>query len=162
MIRLRRHQVDLDKEEDVSQSWCPCLHGSDRDYGSSEEILAHTLTFACEKVFEKLPDAVEALDKALRKQHWKIFKRLRHHLYAQYPNQQTKPWILELILTPEYYNRWKHSYEFQLMIRHACEHFGETLLTKKERTLVFDAISRRSIKSELPRVDNGVVRSGIY
>ena len=140
MIRLRRHQVDLDKEEDVSQSWCPCLHGSDRDYGSSEEILAHTLTFACEKVFEKLPDAVEALDKVLRKQHWKIFKRLRHHLYAQYPNQQTKPWILELILTPEYYNRWKHSYEFQLMIRHACEHFGETLLTKKERALVFDAI----------------------
>ena len=140
MIYLRRHKQDLNKEEDVSSSWCPCLHKVGKDSGSPEEALVHTLTFACEKVFEKSPNAIGDLDKTLRNQHWKIFKRLRHHLYAKYPNEQTKPWILDLILTPEYYNQWKRSYEFQLMIRRACEHFGETLLTKEKRTQIFDAI----------------------
>ena len=140
MIRLRTYQEDLDKEADFSEIWCPRLQEKDSDYGLPERILVDTLTFACEKVFEKSPNAVGNLDKILRNQHWKIFKRLRHHLYAKYPNEQTKPWILELILTPEYYSRWKHSYEFQLMIRRACEHFGETLLTKEERTQIFDAI----------------------
>ena len=140
MIHLRRHQDDLDKEEDISESWCPHLRKPGRDSGSSEEILVHTLTFACEQVFEKSHDAIVDLDDTLRDQHWKIFKRLRHHLYARYPNEQTKPWILELTLKHEYYNRWNHSYEFQLMIRRACEHFGETLLTKEERTQIFDAI----------------------
>ena len=91
-------------------------------------------------MFEKSPDAVEVLDKLLRKQHWKVFKRLRHHLYALHPNEQTIPWIRELILAHEDYSLWEHHYEFQQMIRSACEHFGETLLTKVERTRIFDAI----------------------
>ena len=140
MIYLRRHKQDFNNQEDVSWSWCPCLYKPGKDGGSPEEILVHTLTFACEKVFSKSSNAIADLDKTLRNQHWKIFKRLRHHLYAKYPSEQTKPWILELILTPEYYNRWNHSYEFQLMIRRACEHFGETLLTKEERTQIFDAV----------------------
>ena len=140
MIYLRRHEQDFNKEEDVSWSWCPCLYKPGKDGGSSEEALVHTLTFACEKVFEKSPNAIENLDKTLRNQHWKIFKRLRHHLYAKYPSEQTKPWILELILIPEYYKRWNHSYEFRLMIQHACEHFGDTFLTKEERTRIFETI----------------------
>ena len=140
MIRLRTHPVDSDKEEDQSEFWCQQLHESDRDYRDPEETLIHTLTFACQEVFEKSPDVIEYLNKILRKQNWKIFKRLRHHLYAQYPNEKTKPWIREFILERKDYQQWQHNYEFQQMIRSACEHFDNTLLTKEERTQIFDAI----------------------
>ena len=140
MIRLRTHPIDRDKEEDQSEFWCQQLHESDSDYSAPEETLVHTLTFACKEVFEKSPDIMEGLNKILRKQHWKIFKRLRHYLYAQYPNEKTRPWIRELILKREDYHEWQHNYEFQQMIRSACEHFGETLLTKEERTQIFEAI----------------------
>ncbi len=140
MIHLRTHQEDLDKKVDFSKSWCPRLREPDGTYELPERILVDTLTFACEKVFEKLPNAVANLDKILRKQHWKIFKRLRHYLYAQYPNEITIPWIRETILTHRTYNQWEHPYEFQLMIRSACEHFGETLLTQAERARIFESI----------------------
>ena len=140
MIRLRTHQEDLDKETDLSDVWCPRLQEKDSDHGLPERILVDTMTFACEKVFETSPHAVEKLDKMLRKQQWQIFMRLRHHLYARYPNEKTKPWIRETILNHETYNLWEHPYEFQQMIRCACEHFKETLLTESERTRVFDAI----------------------
>ena len=140
MIRLRTHQEDFDKEEDHSETWCNILSESDSDHAAPEKILVQTLTFACEQVFERSPNAVETLDKILREQQWKVFKRLRHHLYALHPNEQTKPWIRESILTHENYNRWEHGYEFQQMIRQACECFGEMLLTKSERAHIFDAI----------------------
>ena len=140
MIYLRTHPEDLDKKEDGSELWCQQLRESDSDYETAEEALVHTLTFVCEKVFEKLSDAVVSLDKILRKKQWKVFKRLRQHLYTQYPNEQTKPWIRELILGHEDYHQSQHPYEFQQMIRAACEYFGETLLTKQERTRIFDAI----------------------
>ena len=151
MIYLRRHKQDFNNQEDLSWSWCPCIYKQGKDGGSSEETLVHTLTFTCEKVFEKSSNAIVKLDKILRNQHWNIFKRLRHHLYAKHLNEQTKPWILELILTPEYYNQWNHSYEFQLMIRRACEHFGETLLTEEERTQIFDAILAGPSKTDYQR-----------
>ena len=140
MICLRTHQEDLDKEEDHSETWCNLLSESDSDHERLEKALVHTLTFACEKVFENSSNTVDALDKLLRKQQWKIFKRLRYHLYAQFPNQKTKPWIRDLILTHENYKQSEHRYEFQQMIRRACENFGETLLTKAERVSIFDDI----------------------
>ena len=141
MISLRKHKQDLDKQDDISESWCPRLQGTIENSETPEETLVHTLTFACEKVFEKKQHKkIGSLDNILRKQQWKIFKRLRHHLYAQNLSQQTKSWILELILNPEYYNQWKHSYEFRLMIRDACEHFGDTFLTKEQRTRIFETI----------------------
>ena len=140
MISLRKHKQDLDKQDDISESWCPRLHGTIEKSETPEETLVHTLTFACEKVFETKHKKIGSLDNILRKQQWKIFKRLRHHLYAQNLSQQTKSWILELILNPEYYNQWKHSYEFRLMIQRACEHFGDTFLTQKERTRIFETI----------------------
>ena len=140
MIRLRAHQDRLDKEQDFSDIWFARLYETDKNYSNPDETLVHTLTFACEMVFEKSHEAIVDLDKLLRKQKGKIFKRLRQHLYAEYPNEQTKPWIRELILEREDYHQWEHSYEFQQMIRSACEHFGETLLTKEERTQIFDAI----------------------
>lgn len=140
MIRLRTHQEDVDKEEDQSETWCVRLYGQDNDHEDPEKTLVHTLAYACKKVFEKSSDTIVDLDELLRKQQWKIFKRLRHHLYAQYPNQKTKQWIRELILTQDDYGLWEHHYEFQQMIRHACEHFKETLLSEAERTRIFDVI----------------------
>ncbi len=140
MFRLRIHQDELDREQDFSNIWFARLQVPDKDYGNPDEMLIDTLTFACKKVFEKLHDAIADLDKLLRKQKWKIFKRLRQHLYAQYPNEKTKLWIREVILERKDYHEWQHTYEFRQMIQSACEHFGETLLTKEERARIFDAI----------------------
>ena len=140
MILMRTHQEDRGKKADLSDIWCPRLRETDSDSGRPEKILVGTLTSVCEKVFEKPSNTVADLDKVLRKQQWKVFKRLRHHLYAQYPNGETKPWIRELILTHKDYGLWEHRYEFQQMIHRACEHFKETLLSEAERIHIFDAI----------------------
>ena len=133
-------RLNVAKIEYYSDILCPRLRESDGDYEDSENALVHTLTFACEKVFEKTPNVIVDLDQLLRKQNWKIFKRLRQHLYAQYPNEQTKPLIRELILEYENYHQFQYGFEFQQMISRACEFFGETLLTTEERTQIFDAI----------------------
>jgi len=143
MIRLGKHQEELDKEgdKDYSETWCRRLNEvEDLGYSKSKEMLVHTLTFACEKVFEKAPGSVGGLDEILRNQRWKVFKRLRQHLYALNPNKQTLPWIREFILEHKDYAKWEHHYEFQLMIRKACEHFGARLLSEEERTAIFDDI----------------------
>ena len=143
MIRLSKHQEELDKEgdEDYSEIWCQRLNElDDLGYGESKEVLVHTLTFACEKVFEKTPESVDVLDEALRNQHWRVFKRLRQHLYALNPNEQTLPWIREFILEHKDYDKWKYDYEFQQMIRTACDYFGARLLDEEERRTIFEAI----------------------
>ena len=140
MIHLRMHQEELNQGVDSSEIWYERFNELDIDYEDSDKTLVHTLTFACEQVYEKSPDLVVALDEALRDQQWGIFKHLREHLYAQYPNEQTKPWIRELIIEHEGYDRWEHRYEFQWMIRSACKHFSASLLTKAERAQIFDAI----------------------
>ena len=140
MFRLRVHQDDPGKKLDFSDTWFPRLHGSDKSYDNHDKTLVYALTFACEKVFEKSQEAITDLDKLLRKQEWKVFERLRQHLYAQYPNEKTKPWIRELILEREDYDQWQHPYEFQQMIRAACDHFKDELLTKEERRRIFDTI----------------------
>ena len=140
MIRLRMHQEELNQGADSSEIWYERFHELDIGYEKPDKTLVQTLTFACEQVYEKSPDSLVVLDKVLRNQQWNVFKRLRQHLYAQYPNEQTKPWIRELILGHEGYHLWEHRYEFQRMIRNACKHFGEKLLTEAERTQIFDAI----------------------
>ena len=142
MINLRIHQekLVLGSDEDHSEIWCRRLDKPGSHYQDSKETLVHALTIACEKVFERAPDSVAALDEALRNQRWKVFKRLRQHLYALHPIEQTRPLIRDLILKHEDYDQWEHHYEFQQMIRCACEHFGADLLTEKERALIFDTI----------------------
>ncbi len=140
MIRLRMHQEELNQGVDSSEIWYERLGELDSNYDRPEKILVHTLTFACEQVYEKSPDLVVTLDKVLRDQQWGIFKHLCEHLYAQYPNEQTKPWIRELILGHEGYHLWEYRYEFQRMIRSACKHFGASLLTKTKRAQIFNAI----------------------
>lgn len=142
MIRLGMHQDALDAgiDEDYSEIWCRRLDLSDRGHHDPNEILVNTLTYSCEQVYNKTPESVEALDQTLRNQRWKVFKRLRQHVYALYPNDQTLPWIRELIINHDDYAKWEHHYEFQLMIRNACEHFGKRLLSEAEKNNIFDLI----------------------
>ena len=142
MIRLGMHRDDLEsgKSSDYSEIWCPRLNEPKHDYPDLDESLVLTLTFACEKVFEQESESIETLDSVLRNHRWDVFKRLRQHLYAKYPSEQNRPWIQELILSHGDYGRWEYHFEFQRMIRLACEHFGEELLTEDERSRIFDAI----------------------
>ena len=142
MIRMGFHQEDLDKgrDEDYSEIWCRRLNKPDRDYQDVKETLVYTMAYACEQVYEKATESIEALDQELRKHHWKLFKRLRQQLYASHPNEQTLPWIRELILEHGDYPKWEHHHEFQLMLRKASEHFGLRLLSENERSTIFDAI----------------------
>ena len=152
MIRLGMHPEDLDKSqgEDFSEIWCQRLDEQESEYHDVRGTLVHTLTFACEQVFEKSPEpeSIASLDSALRNQRWKIFTRLRHHLYALHPNEQTQPWIREAILAHEGYARWEHSYEFSRMIRRACEHFEAALLTEEKRTQIFNTIRSGPSKAD--------------
>lgn len=142
MIYLGTHRQDLKKvrDEDYSEMWCRRLDKPDRDNPDAKEILIQTLTYACEQVYDKAPESIDDLDQALRNHRWKIFRRLRQHLYASYPNDQTHPWIREQILGHVDYAKRKYRYEFQLMIRKASEHFGPRLLNEDEQKDIFDAI----------------------
>jgi hypothetical protein len=142
MIRLGMHQEDFEKgsAQDYSEIWCPRLNKSDRDNQGVKEVLVQTLTYACHQVYDKAPELVEALDQALRNHRWKVFKRLRQHLYASDPNDQTLPWIREEILAHQDYGGREHHYEFQLMIRRASEHFGSRLLSADELTRIIETI----------------------
>ena len=142
MIRLERYEeaLESDRNSDYSEIWCPRLDKPKNDYPDFNESLVHTLTFACERVFEQESESIEALDRALRNGRWDVFKRVRQHLFALYPAEQTSPWIRTLILKHPDYGRWEHHFEFQRMIRAACEHFGEELLTEAERYKIFDTI----------------------
>lgn len=140
MIYLKTHRDSYDSGADQSDAWCPRLIGQDGESEDREKTLVHTLISACEKVYENSPDAVAKLDDTLRHQRWNLFNRIRHHLYAKYPNDQTKPWIRDEILTHDGYGLYEHRYEFQQMIRCACEHYKDSLLTEVERTHIFDMI----------------------
>ena len=142
MIRLSKHQEEHDEEgdEDYSNSWLKRLNRSVQNYRDSQGTLVHTLVFSCEKVYEKSPESIEGLDQALRNQRWKVFKRLRQHLYALNPSERTLPWIREFILEYKDYDELEYHYEFQRLIRIACKHFGARLFNEKERTAIFDSI----------------------
>ncbi len=145
MIRLERHQykIESDTSSDHSELWCPELNKQSKQssgYLNVKALLVNTLTYACEKVYGQSPESIAGLDGTLRNQQWNVFKRLRQHLYALHPTKQTKPWIRELILAHDDHPKWQYPYEFQQMIRLACEHFGSKLLTEDERIRIFDAI----------------------
>lgn len=137
---------------DYSMSWCRRVNVSTRNYPNPKEALVHALTFACEKVYEKEPESVSALEKVLRNQHWEVFRRIRQHLYALHPNKQTKPWIRKLILTHNAYDQRGYYFEFQRMIRLSCEKLGPDLLTETEKKQIFDAILCEPSNREFHRI----------
>ena len=140
MIYLQLHREQLEKigSKDGLMLWCDRVN-EPSEYKASEVSLVNTLTFACEKVYEKAPESVAALNEALCNERWDIFKRIRQHLYAKFP-EQTRPWIHDMIFDHPDYGKWEHQFEFQRIIRLACEHFGADLLTEAERTQIFEAI----------------------
>ena len=139
MVTLGRHP-EPDNDEDYSEIWYPRLDSAGDGYARVKEALVHTLAFTCVRVFEDDQDSIAALDGRLHNQRWKIFTRLRQHLYAQHPNELTKPWIRDFILAHDDYAKSEHHYEFQRMVRCACDYFGADLLTEEERTQIFDDI----------------------
>ena len=141
MIQLRTH-FDHTTREDHSEIWCPRLSDvrGDPNYMQSEATLAQTLTHACERVFEVETDWVPELDQALRGQRWKLFQRLRLHLYSLYPNEQTRDWIREAITGHEDYGKWPHHFEFQRMVQRACDTFGSELVEPEELGRILDVI----------------------
>ena len=142
MIRLGFHLDDIHegRDEDYSEIWCRRVDKPDIDYQTVKELLVQTLTYACEKVFEETSESKVVLDQELRKPRWKLFTRLRQHLYALYPNNLSLPWVRQQILEHDGYSKRDHHYEFQLMIRKACEHFGNELLCEGELQEIIDAI----------------------
>lgn len=141
MLRMATHEQHTEKSprNDLSAIWCPRLDVPDRDYEDAKAILVHTLTYACTQVFERAPESVGTLNDMLRKP-WRLFERLRQHLYAQYPNEQTLPWIREIILGYDHYGRREYHFELQQMIRSASNYFGSQLLSADERRRIFDSI----------------------
>ena len=142
MISLGKHQDDLASgtSTDFLEIWCPRLTKPRRDYPDLRESLVHTLTYACESVWKRSSNFTGDLDTALRNQRWDVFKRIRQHLYGLHPSQHTRPLIREFILAHDDYSQIQYGYEFQQMVRLACEYFGTELLTEEERTRIFDAI----------------------
>ena len=142
MVQLRTQEKSLDEvgEEDLSEAWCRRLNRIDDSYEEPSNVLVECLTFACERVFETLPDLITELDETLRGHRWRIFNRLRQHLYAGYPSDQTKPWVREFVLGRDDYSSSSHRYEFQQMVRSACQQFGDEFLDSAERTGIFDTI----------------------
>ena len=142
MIQLRTQAKSQDEtgEEDLSEAWCRRLNRIDDNYEEPSNVLVKCLTLACETVFETFPDSSSELDQILRGYPWRIFNRLRQHLYARYPNDQTKEWIREFLLKGQDYSSGSHRFEFQQMVRGACEHFDSELLTEAEMTDIFDAV----------------------
>ncbi|MCY3774044.1 MAG: hypothetical protein OXG98_18710 [Gemmatimonadetes bacterium] len=144
MISLESHQDEFERglRYDSSEIWCPKLEEQRRDSAESKETLVNTLVNACKGVYAQLSnDSIACLDSVLRNQRWLVFERIRLHLYALYPNDQTKPWIRELILGySDYAKYWRYPYELQRMINLSCDHFGDALLTEEERTRIFELI----------------------
>ena len=142
MITLRQGtqlQEPKDKE-DHSELWCRRLDRVDDRLDEASNLLVLALTLACERVFADAPDSVSNLDDALRSRRWKLFRRLREHLYSKFPNDETRPWIRDLLFERNDYQSIPHRYEFQKMLKSACDAFGEELLSIEERRFIFDSI----------------------
>ncbi len=144
MITCSIHPDELESgvADDSSEIWCPKLEEQRRNSAESKETLVNTLVYAFREVYAQLStESIACLDRVLRNQRWHVFERIRQHLYALHPNDQTKPWIRELILGySDYAEGWTYPYEFQQMIKRSCECFGDKLLTEEERTGIFDLI----------------------
>ena len=116
------------------------LYSSESDLEYPKLELARTLISACKAVYEDSAESIELLEQALRNQQSRFFRRIRQLLYSLYPSQQTLLWIRESILEDDGYASMGLDYEFQLMIRRACEYFGADLLSEDELRHIIDRI----------------------
>ena len=152
MLNLKFHS-DMPRNvdnDDGSTIWCPRLNATDEEHVDSEKSLVHALTLACEKVYKKMPESVPTLNSELQKQSWFIFTRIQQHLYALHPNEETRPWIREMILNYRGYRKREYHFELQRMIRCACENIGDNLLDEDEKERIFEDILNGPSEEEIP------------
>ena len=144
-----RHQRGM---EDYSEVSWPHLKATAGEHLRESNSLLFTTTYACEQVYEKSPDLLATLDGNLRNRQWKVFKRLRHHLYAHYLNEQTREWIRDEIIQYSDYGRRTHTYEFQQMIRNATEEYGADFVGQGDLRTIFEKILEGPSKEEFRQV----------
>ena len=126
--------------EDYSELWQFRLDEKIERAEQPKNALVLTLALACKAVFDSEPAQVPALDQRLREHPWAVFNRIRQYVYGSNLSEQTRPWIEEMILNHDGYGQRDYLYEFQLMIRLACEHFGPELFTQESLKLILDSI----------------------
>ena len=132
---------EIGTSNDYSESWCYRVDHNDRLYKNAENELINTLTFACELIYEKQPEKIAEIDNILHKKNWLVFKRIRQHLYAKFPDKAQKEWIQEFIRENDRnYGEKTHHYEFQRMLRSACETYAHELFEEGELQGYLDAI----------------------
>ena len=126
--------------EDFSELWQYRLDETVRGIEQPRNALLRALALAGDTVFDSQPGRVAELDHRLREHPWAAFERIRQYLYGLHLTEQTRPWIREMVLTHQGYGRQNYLYEFQLMVRRACEHFGPEVLDADDLEPIFDAI----------------------
>lgn len=144
MIDMRFHPNELESgsNDDASEIWCVRLDKPDNLVDGPVAALIGALTNSCEILFEKAPTQIQSLDNQLKGKRWKLFQRLRHHLYAKFPSEVIIKSIHESILSYLDYRNSSYNYEFQKLIKSACQFFGESILTEDERSVIFEYILR--------------------
>lgn len=141
-LSMTRQDRGKDDWRDFSEVWSAQVDEPSRPYADAKAGLIAALTHACERVYGMLVSdaaALEEFDFFLRNERWLVFERIRHHVYARHLNEM-KPHIHEAIVLHSDYADAGYGYEFQRMVRVACEHFGQGLLTQNEATEIFDQI----------------------
>ena len=126
--------------EDLSELWQYRLDEQVQGIEQPRNALVRALALSCKAVFDSQPDQVAELDLRLRDHPWAVFNRIREYVYGSHLTEQTKPWIREMMVSHERYGERSYQYEFQLMVRRACEHFGLALLSVDDLKQIFDAI----------------------
>jgi hypothetical protein len=144
MIDFKMHPEQLqDKtfKDDWSQIWCRRLVDNEDSLERAPELLVEALTLSCQAVYEQQNrESVDELDQLLSKQRWYVFERIRQHLFGKYPDKANRDAVRKYILEYPHYDEYEYHFEFQIMLRAACVHFGEDLLTRTEREAIFKAI----------------------
>jgi hypothetical protein len=136
---------------DVSELWASRLDKQTRRYPEPKADLIRTLTFACQRVYERGDTTeIRELDKQLRAAKWYVFDRVRYHLYAHH-SQLARQWTREEILNHRHYGDDQIGFEFQQMIRKATERFRTDLLSQQELQPIFEAIINAPDKEDYKR-----------
>jgi hypothetical protein len=140
--------IDEQKGDDYSSIWCKRVDGPIGEYVEPDEALIHAVTNACEECGRRNdPDLAGKIDAALKKSGWKIFERIRLHLYAKFPTLFQQQMRDEILSFPGYADD-DYGRERAEMIREACRHFGASLLTPEEYNRIVEAILSGPDKEE--------------
>jgi hypothetical protein len=142
MIDLR-HSESADEsraeDDDLSTAWCKRIDVSYDDYVDEAEELVHALTYACEKSCQVNPVTALRNDSLLAGQRWKIFRRIRYHLYWRFPTL-FKTQTQDALVRFQGYADQDYLFEFAQLSRAAWDALGTELLSIGQLTPIFEQI----------------------